>query len=154
MAKQRQTAVVRELHGARPGRQRRIPARDTDGQAPPRPDWLNAQQRELWDWLVPLLDERRVLDELAAIPLADLVVALSIRDNAAAMLAAEGITAEGRREGEPVKHPAFVTWRGAVEVARRAARDLGIVAPASTPVAPDPAWQDPARLLSPQRPPR
>lgn len=144
----RQSARVRNLRAVRPFRARRTPAPEADGSPPPKPDWLSPQQSATWDFYAAELRAAGLLRPLAAGPLLDLVIAECLKVNAAALLNAEGLTVEGKRGGETVRHPSVMTWRAASDVARKAARDLGIIAPAaSPPVAPDPGYKDPARLL-------
>lgn len=147
----RQSAKVRQLYGANPSRRQRTPAPEASGKAPPRPAYLTEQQ-QLWTWLENELRREGLLRPLAAAPMTEWVVAVSLRDNAAALLAAEGITTEGRRDGQVVKHPSVGTWRAACDSARRASRDLGSLPPAAHPVVPPKeGWKDPARLLTPPR---
>jgi P27 family predicted phage terminase small subunit len=115
------------------------------------PGWFTPEQAQAWDRYAAQLRGMGLLHAADADALTCLVLAVVQRDDAARILAAEGLLTQGRRSGW-VRHPATLIMRQANADILRFSREFGLT-PAGreslhSPLPPrDP--KDPARLLTP-----
>lgn len=117
---------------------------------PVKPEWLTPEQAQVWDRYAAQLRGMGLLHAADADTLTCLVLAVVQRDDAAHILAAEGVLTEGRRGGR-LRHPVTLIMRQANADILRFSREFGLTPSGREslhfPLPPrDP--KDPARLLT------
>lgn len=95
---------------------------------PDAPAWLSKPAKAEWRRVAPLLIARRILTDADIATLESYCVAVGTVQEAAAILAAEGLTC--MTDSGPKRHPASTIQDGAMKTARQIAAELGLT-PAS-----------------------
>lgn len=107
------------------------PSRIGHGEPVPRagepgpPEWLTAAQRAIWDRLTAELRSMNLLHSADADVLIAMVLASDRMQQAATVLAAEGLMATGR-DGGQVRHPASFIAQSSADQVRRLGHELGL----------------------------
>jgi P27 family predicted phage terminase small subunit len=136
-----------ETRPSRIGRGEPVP-RLADPEPPP---WFDERHLRAWERLTAEVRAMGLLYSADRDVLVGLVRAVCRHEDAARLVAAEGIVVTGK-DGQRVRHPAVIIEREAAETVRRLAREFGLTpsgrADLGHAVPPSPPGSGPERLLT------